>query len=337
MKSGANSLTLRDRLQHRDLLLRAVRDYFSQAQLIEVQTPCLSQDNVVDAHIDPVIVPGKSLLLPHGMAAPEYYLQTSPEFCMKRLLAAGSGSIYSLGPVFRAGERSHRHNIEFTMLEWYVVDGGMDLVIEQTIELLQLAIAHGQQHQLIDASQWAPVQRWSYRELFQTKLGFDPIAEPVETLQRVVSEVDESLARALTGQRDELLDVLMTERLEPMLADQIVLIHHYPLSQAALARQSERDPQTAERFELLVHGLELANGYGELLDADELRARNIQNNQKRLATGRTELPIDSRLLTAMRGGMPACSGVALGFDRLLMIAMGTTDVADVLPFPIEVA
>ncbi len=317
--------SLRDRLQHRDLLLRAVRQYFVDQQIIEVQTPCLSRDNVVDAHIDPVIVPGSALLLPSDLTADQYYLQTSPEFCMKRLLAAGSGSIYSLGPVFRAGERSNRHNIEFTMLEWYVVNGSMDQVIDQTIDLLKLAIGE------------CNVQRWSYRELFQSKLGFDPIREPVETLQLAVAEVDASLALSLAGQRDELLDVLLTERIEPQLKNDIVLIHNYPLTQAALARQCERDPETAERFELMVYGLELANGYGELLDADELRQRNVQNNQKRLATGRSELPVDSRLLDAMRSGMPACSGVALGFDRLVMMAMGTKDVSDALAFPIELA
>ncbi len=159
----------------------------------------------------------------------------------------------------------------------------------------------------------------------------------METLQRAVAEVDASLALSLAGQRDELLDVLLTERIEPQLNNDIVLIHNYPLTQAALARQCEHDPETADRFELMVHGLELANGYGELLDADELRQRNVQNNQKRLATGRSELPVDSRLLDAMRSGMPACSGVALGFDRLVMMAMRTKDVSDVLTFPIELA
>lgn len=325
MNSDSSRKSLRERLVHRDQLLRAVRQYMHDQQLIEVQTPCLSRDNVVDAHIDPVVVPGTSLLLPSDMTAPRYYLQTSPEFCMKRLLATGSGSIFSLGPVFRAGERSKRHNIEFTMLEWYVVNGSMDQVIDQTIDLLKLAIGD------------CTVERWSYRQLFQTKLGFDPIHEPVETLQDAVASVDASLAEALAGQRDDLLDVLMTERIEPLLKNEIVLIHNYPLTQAALARRCECDPETAERFELMVYGLELANGYGELLDADELRSRNVQCNRKRLATGRSELPVESRLLDAMHSGMPGCSGVALGFDRLVMLAIGTQDVSDALAFPIELA
>ncbi len=297
MNFESTGASLRERLALRDRLLRAVRQYMNDQQLIEVQTPCLSRDNVVDAHIDPVIVPGRSMLLPSDLTAEQYYLQTSPEFCMKRMIAAGSGSIYSLGPVFRAGERSNRHNIEFTMLEWYVVNGTMEQVIEQTIDLLKLAIGP------------CKVQRWSYRELFQSKLGFDPIREPVATLQSAVAEIDASLAQSLAGQRDELLDVLLTERIEPLLKDDIVLIHHYPLTQAALARQCQRDPETAERFELMVHGLELANGYGELLDADELRRRNVQNNAKRLATGRSELPVDSQLLEAMRSGMLPARGL----------------------------
>lgn len=264
-------------------------------------------------------------MLPQDLAAAHYFLQTSPEFAMKRLLAMGVGSMYSLGPVFRAGERSPRHNIEFTMLEWYVVGASMDHVMDQTIQLLAITLGA------------VSPRKVTYRELFKQSLGFDPIDADLSRLEREVALVDASLARSLAGQRDELLDVLMTERIEPTIAGETVLIHHYPLSQAALARPSQDDPQTAERFELIVHGLELANGYGELLDADELISRNAVNNQKRAATGRRPLPVDSRLVTAMRAGLPACSGVALGFDRLMMLAMGTSEIADVLAFPIESA
>jgi lysyl-tRNA synthetase class 2 len=312
-------------LRVRAAMLRAARRYFDDLGLLEVQTPCLSSDNVVDAHIDPVEVPGDALLLPRDEAASRYFLQTSPEFAMKRLLAIGSGSIYSLGPVFRAGERSPRHNIEFTMLEWYAVGASMETAIEQTIGLVEQTLNKGRPRVV------------TYRQLFAQTLGFDPISTSIMTLEQAVQAVDTSLAQSLAGDRDGLLDVLMTERIEPMIAHEMVLIRNYPLSQAALARRSDEDPETAERFELLVEGLELANGYGELLDADELLARNAINQQKRLATGRGPLPIESRLIEAMRNGMPASSGVALGFDRLVMLAIGTRDISDVLTFPIEIA
>lgn len=315
----------RERLRVRAAMLRAARKYFDDLGFLEVQTPCLSSDNVVDAHIDPVEVRGEALLLPRDMMAPRYFLQTSPEFAMKRLLADGVGSIYNLGPVFRAGERSPRHNIEFTMLEWYAVDASMETAIEQTIGLVEQTLGKGRPRVV------------TYRQLFAQTLGFDPISTPISTLERAVESVDASLAQSLTGNRDALLDVLMTERIEPMIAHEMVLIRNYPLSQAALARRSDEDPETAERFELLVEGLELANGYGELLDADELLARNAINQQKRLAIGRGPLPIESRLIEAMRSGMPASSGVALGFDRLVMLAVGSRDISDVLTFPIEVA
>jgi lysyl-tRNA synthetase class 2 len=316
-------LPLRSTLLTRAALLRQVRQYFDDRGVIEVQTPCLSRDNVVDAHIDPVEVPGASLLLPSDVAAPRYFLQTSPEFAMKRLLALGSGSIYSLGPVFRAGERSYRHNIEFTMLEWYMAEASMNDVIAQTIELVEVTLQKGRPRVV------------TYRELFLQTLGFDPIDSPVETIQRHVAAVDGFLAESLAGKRDELLDVLLSERVEPLIKDEMVLIRNYPLTQAALAKQSADDPQTAERFELLVNGLELANGYGELLDADELLARNIANNEKRVSTGRSPLPVDSQLISAMKQWMPACSGVALGFDRLVMLAIDSRDIEDVLTFPIE--
>jgi elongation factor P--(R)-beta-lysine ligase len=310
-------------LRRRAEMLRATRRFFDELGFIEVQTPCLSSDNVVDAHIDPVEIAGSALLLPRDQVADRYFLQSSPEFAMKRLLALGVSSIYSLAPVYRAGERSARHNIEFTMLEWYDVGASMDAVIRQTTALVQQLLPFGTPRVV------------TYRQLFQQTLNFDPIEVPVEQLEEAVADVDSSLANSLMGQRDELLDVLMTERVEPLIGDEMVLIKNYPLSQAALARPSDEDPDTAERFELIVHGLELANGYGELLDADELLRRNEVNQQKRLATGRKPLPLQSRLIDAMRRGMPACSGVALGFDRLVMLALGTRDIADVLIFPIE--
>jgi len=317
-------------LRRRAGLLRMTRQFFDNAGFIEIQPPCLSADNVVDAHIDPVEVTGAALGLPpgsmgHGSIDDVYYLQSSPEFAMKRLLAGGIGSIYSLGPVFRAGERSKRHNIEFTMLEWYDVGASMDDAIRQTIDLFQQAVPG------------KPVRVVTYRELFMQVLGMDPVSCALDDVASLVADVDAHLASTIDHDRDAMLDVLLTERIEPKILHESVLIKNYPISQAALARRSDVDPETAERFELIAEGLELANGYGELLDADELYARALSSNERRVATGRRPLRPTSRMLDAMRSGLPACAGVAMGFDRLVMLAIGSRDIADVMTYPIELA
>ncbi len=325
LPDSANRISIRQMVTSRAQLLREVRTFFDQRAFCEVQPPCLSQEQVVDAYIDPVVVPGQALLLPAGEAAQRYFLQTSPEFAMKRMLGQGSGSIYAIVPAFRAGERSPRHNIEFTMLEWYDVGGSMHDVINQTIDLVAGVLAADRPTVL------------SYRQLFQQYLAFDPIDEPLATLVQHVADVDRQLADSIATDRDAMLDVLLTQRIEPAVGDASLLIRNYPVTQAALARRSDEDPATAERFEWMIGGLEIANGYGELMDADELLKRNRENNAKRLASGRQALPVDGRLLTAMRTGLPVCSGVALGFDRLLMLRLGVSDIADVIPLPIEVA
>lgn len=317
--------TIRQMVLARAELLRQVRAFFDDRGFCEVQPPCLSREQVVDAYIDPVELSGRALMLPAGDVAERYFLQTSPEFAMKRLLGQGSGSIYAISPVFRAGERSPRHNLEFTMLEWYDVGGCLQDVIEQTIALVTAALAVPRPELI------------TYRQLFQRYLDFDPIDEPLATLHRHTVEVDRGLADSIAGDRDAMLDVLLTERIEPAVGAASLLIHHYPLTQAALARPSDIDPATAERFEWMIGGLEIANGYGELMDAEELLRRNHANNAKRLQSGRGPLPVEGRLLAAMREGLPPCSGVALGFDRLLMLRMGVDDIADVLPLPIEIA
>jgi len=330
------SESLVENLKARARLLREVRSFFDSEGLTEVQPPVLSRDHVVDAYIDPVEIDGRALRLPAGEHAATYYLQTSPELAMKRLLTLGIGSIYSIGPVFRGGERSARHNVEFTMLEWYSVGMGFDAIIDQTIRLVRGVLM------------LPPPQVVTYRELFRQHLGFDPIEVPIARLCDAVAAVEPDLANdyrtevaaASDGSgpeahRDAMLDILLTEVIEPRVGESSLVIRNYPLSQAALARPSSDDPATAERFEWMIGGLELANGYGELLDADELHRRSQINNAKRVASGRQELPIDNSLLAAMRHGLPESSGVALGFDRLVMLAQGTRDIADVIPLTIE--
>lgn len=311
-------------IRQRAVLLRQLRQYFDSRGFLEVQPPCLSRDCVVDAYIDPIQVPSRQFALGRDLPA-TYYLQTSPEAAMKRMLAAGSHSIYSLGPVFRSGERGDLHNVEFTMLEWYQVN--VDL--GQGIQFLGELVSHilgGDGYDVI-----------SYRQLFRDYVDFDPVDADLGTIGRHVARIDPSMADS-TGDRDLWLDVLLSQRIVPTLGlDRPVIVKNYPLSQAALARQSPEDTQCAARFELFANGIELANGYDELRSPDVLIERARKCNQKRQSTGRQALAMPSTLVQAMREGLPPCVGVALGVDRLLMVRTGAASIADVIPFPIESA
>lgn len=309
-------------LEKRADLLRRVRDFFDRRGFIEVETPVLSHDVVVDRHLDPL-----SVTLFDDPRQPEVgkklWLQTSPEFGMKRLLAAGMKAIYQITRAFRGGEMGDLHNPEFTMVEWYRIgddyEAGMRLLGELAAELL---------------GRGTPM-RLSYREAFQRFAGVDPLDSADDRLAEA--------AAAITAQepdydapRDALLDVLLVQRVEPQLGTaEPVILYDYPASQAALARVRPGDFPLAERFELYVDGIELANGYHELLEADVLRLRNQLNNSARQAAGKPALPIVSRLLAAMEHGLPPCSGTALGFDRLVMVATGAKSLREVMAFPIE--
>jgi lysyl-tRNA synthetase class 2 len=312
-------------IRQRALLLRDLRRFFDSRGFLEVQPPCLSRDCVVDAYIDPIEVQSQQFGL--GLDLPAtYYLQTSPEAAMKRLLAAGAPSIYSLGPVFRSGERGDLHNVEFSMLEWYEVNVGLTA----GIRFLGEFVSHILGHDGYDVV--------TYRQLYRDSLGFDPIDADLGTIAEHVARVDSSLAGSQGGDRDLLLDVLLSQRIGPTLGiDRPVIVKNYPISQAALARQSPEDAQCAARFELFADGIELANGYDELRSADVLIERTRRCNEKRQSTGRQGLASQSALVQAMREGLPPCVGVALGVDRLLMVRTGASSIADILPFPIESA
>ncbi|MFG0264514.1 MAG: EF-P lysine aminoacylase EpmA [Rhodopirellula sp. JB055] len=323
MLDQPSSLCFAERLRQRSDLLRDLRRFFDSRGLIEVQPPCLSRDCVVDAFLDPIEVDGAQVGLDGGPdSPPKFYLQTSPESAMKRMLAEGAPSIYAITPVFRKGEVGARHNVEFSMLEWYEVGGDASSAIEM---LGNLAV------EILNTPAFRTI---SYREAFQCHLGFDPVEIAIDDLRDQVARLDESLALSIGPDRDALLDVLLSERIEPSLAnDTPTILTRYPVTQAALAKPCEDDPDCAERFELFYRGVELANGYDELLDADELQRRYELSNQIRVAHGRSPLSVDTTLLAAMRQGLPACSGVALGVDRLLMLRTGADDIADVIPFP----
>ena len=291
-------------LKSRALLLKQIRRFFDEHGFFEVETPLLSRDTVVDRHLHPIQVDRQQITGKQADTQSVVFLQTSPEFAMKRLLAAGADAIYQICKAFRAGEVGRQHNPEFTMLEWYRVGDDMLQGLQLLEELIQT---------ILDTK---PATRISYRTAFSNTTGLDPFTASIDqlaNLSKLESEFD----------RDEHLNVILSRDVEPGLGiDAPESLYHYPASQAALAKTKLEDGvEVAERFEIYYQGVELANGYHELLDPDELVARNDKTNQQRTLDGQLTLPTDSRLLAAMRSGMPACAGVALGVDRLLMLML----------------
>ena len=310
-QATANLEALRQRAE----LLRRTREFFDQRGFLEVETPLASRDTVVDRYIEPV---------PVTIAGRRMWLQTSPEFAMKRLLAGGATAIYQLTRAFRDDERGRLHNPEFTILEWYRCGDSMQQAISLLDEFSQ---------QLLGVK---PARQMTYRQAFQECLDFDPLTGSSSAMLKLIASLEfqpPDSWRAMD--RDGWLNLLLAEFIEPWLADQPTIIHDYPASQAALAVVRQDDPPVAERFELYVNGVELANGYHELLDVAELRQRSEKINQLRVQDGRAELPVESHLLEAMESGIADCCGVALGMDRLAMVASGATDIQQVIAFPFD--
>lgn len=301
-----------DALRQRAELYRGLRDFFYQRQVQEVDVPSLSRAAVSDPHIDSISaqVSGETL-----------YLQTSPEFFMKRLLAAGSGDIYSLNKAFRNGEAGRRHNPEFTMLEWYRLGWDEQRLMDEVAELIGACVA------------LPSVERLSYREIFRRELAVDPhVAGAAELKQIALQHTDITWD---DDDRDIWLDVLMTHVVEPRMGEGLVLVYDFPSSQAALARKGmdETGQTVAKRFEAYVGGVELANGYWELCDGAEQAQRWQGDLEKRKAMSLSQYPADQHLLNALSSGMPDCAGVALGVDRLLMLMTGCKDIGELLAFP----
>jgi len=300
----------------------AIRGFFARRDVLEVETPVLSQAG----NTEPNIASFSLEFSGRTNGAPRTrWLRTSPEYALKRLLAAGIGDCYELGRVFRDGEAGGRHNPEFTMLEWYRVGWDHQRLIDEVAELINAALALVDRH--------ATLERIAWRDLYRERLAIDPVTANDGELQRALGDVRID-PQGLT--RDDWLDLLLTHRLQPGFADDTMLaVFDYPASQAALARLRQGDPPLAERFELYLGPLELANGYHELIDPAEQRARFERDVSMREARGGVAPPIDERLLSAMRSGLPPCAGVALGIDRLLMAMLGSTRIADVLAFPFD--
>ncbi|MFC5488805.1 EF-P lysine aminoacylase EpmA [Dokdonella soli] len=300
-------------------LYTLIRAFFAERHVLEVETPMLSEAGNTEPNIESF----STMFSGHADAgARERWLRTSPEFPLKRLLAAGVGDCYELGRVFRNGEAGQRHNPEFTMLEWYRVGIDHRRLMTEASDLVHAALA------LVGRS--AHVVERTYREWFTAELGIDPFCASIEALQAPLAEfrID---AQSLS--RDDWLDLLITHHLQPALSrDHVTLIHDFPATQCALAKIRDGDPPVAERFELYLGPYELANGYHELTDAAEQRARFERDNARRRARGQRELPVDERLLAALQD-MPPCAGVALGIDRLLMCLAGSDDIREMIAFP----
>lgn len=309
-----------ERLRERARLLSSTRDFFASRNVLEVDTPALIGTAVTDVHLHSI----KASVGSHTK-----YLHTSPEYAMKRLLAAGSGDIYQLCHVYRGDEQSRLHNPEFMLLEWYRLGFDMPALITEVMDLLDRyaqALGHPTR----------PRSQRSYRRLMREYLDLDPMDAPISQLRDLARahHLDHHSAAALD--RDALLDFLMGSIVGPKLGTgSWCAVTHYPASQAALAQLDPQDPSVALRFEIYADGVELANGFVELADAAEQRQRFEQDNLARRAAGLADYPLDERFLDALAAGLPHCAGVALGFDRALMVCSGASSMADVMSFTME--
>ena len=307
------------RLRLRAALLARTRAFFAERQVMEVDTPVLVNAAVTDVHLHSVTVDVGT--------APLLFLHTSPEYAMKRLLAAGSGDIYQICHVARGFEQSRMHNTEFTLVEWYRLGFDSARLMDEVEALIRvLCGAHPALRR--------PAERLSYREVFVRHTGLDPFEATTAELLGLVAHLGYHDA----APRDDLLDLIMGAVIGPALGHEaLTFVHGYPATQAALARLDPHDPRTARRFELYLAGLELANGFHELASAGEQRARFAQDLAER---ERRALPLhrmDDRLLGALEAGLPECAGVAVGFDRVMMLAADAAHIREVLPFPTETA
>ncbi|WP_461516702.1 EF-P lysine aminoacylase EpmA [Porticoccus sp.] len=298
-------------LAQRAHMLAHIRAFFNAAGIQEVDVPVLADTGVTDPHIDCLQVQVNGRL---------QYLQSSPEYYMKRLLAAGSGSIYYLGRAFRDGEAGRRHNPEFTMLEWYRPGWDEHRLMEELISLLASL-----------QPAWA-IHKVAYGKLFQQVTGLDPHNAPLDSVQQKACELS---GRSFKEEsRSTCLDLIFSLVVEPSLPDGLVMVHDYPACQAALARlDHDADGNlVARRFEAFLNRMELANGYFELTDPVEQKSRFDADLALRMATGKHQMPVDKQLLAAMSVGLPSCAGVALGVDRLLMQWLKLDDIRQTLPF-----
>lgn len=308
-----------DALQQRAELYRNLREFFHARNVLEVETPILSEAGNTDPNIESFHVQFSGSTQAGNATR---WLRTSPEFALKRLLASGIGDCYELGRVFRNGEFGHKHNPEFTLLEWYRVGWNHLQLIEECIELVQQLF--GLKNIYLD------VQRWTYQNLFIRSIGVDPHTASDQQLCSALQAVTEINSQGLS--RDDLLDLLLTHCIEPTFpAQQLTVIYDFPASQCALAKIRPDDIPVAERFELYLGSVELANGYHELTDAAEQKRRFDNDIKLRQVRGLSLPAKDLRLINALPS-LPACAGVAMGIDRLMMQMLALNNINEIITF-----
>lgn len=307
-----------EHLKARAEIIKKIRHFFETKEVLEVDTPVMSHATVTDIHLQTF---NTDFIGPGYAGGKKVYLMTSPEFHMKRLLAAGSGSIYQICKSFRNEECGRHHNPEFTMLEWYRTGFDHHDLMDEMEALLKLTL------------QVEKTEKMTYQDAFITCLDVCPLESSLETLRAVACEHGLGDIAETETDRDTLLQLLFSMEVERKIGQEYpVFIYNFPASQAALAKISPDDARVAERFEVYYQGIELANGFHELDNAAEQRARFENDNKVRLQMGLEAQPIDENLLAALAAGFPDCSGVALGIDRLIMLALGVDHIQDVIAF-----
>ncbi|QJR80368.1 elongation factor P--(R)-beta-lysine ligase [Alteromonas pelagimontana] len=302
-------------------LLKTLRQFFEDRNVLEVDTPLLSHGTVTDVHLSAFSCDFRHS---HTGQAERLYLQTSPEYAMKRLLCAQSGAIYQICKAFRHEGAGRWHNPEFTMLEWYRPNFNHHALMKEVDELLQITLAT------------EPADTFTYQHLFDVVVNLDPLVATEHELEQAMVKFGIDVTDTAALGRDDKLQLLFSGVIEPAIgSERPCFVHGFPASQAALARLNPQDPRIADRFEVYFKGAELANGFYELANADEQRKRFENDNRLRLALGLDSLPVDEHFLHALEHGLPDCAGVALGIDRLLMLKTGATHIQEVLNFPIS--
>lgn len=311
--------------QKRSKVLQQVREFFKLRNVTEVETPALSHGTVTDVYLDALTCQYNFLSNSSDQHSATLFLQTSPEFHMKRLLAAGYGCIYQIAKAYRHEEFGRYHNPEFTLLEWYRIGFDQFDLMHEVADLLKAILG------------CTEVASNSYQEIFIEKLSIDPLTISFDELIQLLVEHNKSADWLIeSGDKDVILQFIFSEIIEPLIGiNEPQFIYNFPVAQASLAKVCPQDSRVAQRFECYYRGVELANGFNELTDANEQVVRFEQDNQKRKEQGLAVKPIDTRFIAALSHGLPECSGVALGIDRLLMLALKVEQINEVQSFGVD--
>jgi len=311
--------------QKRAKILQKIRQFFNERNVLEVETPALSLGTVTDVHLDAFTCNYHFLSDSSIEHSTQLYLQTSPEFHMKRLLASGYGDIFQIAKAFRHEEAGHYHNPEFTMLEWYRIGFDHFELMNEVADLLEAVIGSAKATQI------------TYQQLFIEQVALDPLSTNRKQLLSVISNYNKSSDWLnIELDNDILLQFIFTEIIEPNIGnDAPCFVYNFPKSQASLAKLCANDDRVAQRFECYYQGVELVNGFNELTDSKKQAERFQEDNKKRKQLSMQEKPIDDNFISALTCGLPQCSGVALGVDRLIMLALKAKNITEVISFPVS--